>query len=236
MKKALKALIVTVILSWVSAGSAAADVTYEIYLKNGSVLSGVTSIERLDGSVRVMWKGGYLGLRDEDIEKIETVGSIDYDEEEDEGKGPTVSKKPPKPDVAGEKKTVKKKPSPDDNRLKALNKKLAGINKRLSAMQNKLEDADDLVSEYNTVRLRIENLFGIGRRKAAADGKPASQYREYLTPNEREMLKINFIKKRTLKPGVESAKEDIGRLSEEKRRLLDEKRSVESEIKALGSG
>jgi hypothetical protein len=59
--------------------SASADAAYKIYLKNGSVISGVSSYEKKDGEVLIHLGGGSMGIPEKDILKIEESGISEKD-------------------------------------------------------------------------------------------------------------------------------------------------------------
>lgn len=59
--------------------SASADAAYKIYLKNGSVISGVSSYEKKDGEVLIQLGGGSMGIPEKDILKIEESGVSEKD-------------------------------------------------------------------------------------------------------------------------------------------------------------
>lgn len=53
------------------------DAAYKIYLKNGSVLSGVSSYEKKDGEVTVYFREGSIRISENDIQKIEGTESFE---------------------------------------------------------------------------------------------------------------------------------------------------------------
>lgn len=59
--------------------SASADAAYKIYLKNGSVISGVSSYEKKDGEVLIHLGGGSMGIPEKDILRIEESGVSERD-------------------------------------------------------------------------------------------------------------------------------------------------------------
>lgn len=52
---------------------------YKIYLKNGSVISGVSTYEKKDGEVLIHLGGGSMGIPEKDILKIEESGVSEKD-------------------------------------------------------------------------------------------------------------------------------------------------------------
>jgi hypothetical protein len=55
------------------------DAAYKIYLKNGSVISGVSSFEKKAGEVTVYFNGGSIGISEKDIVKIEETAAPERD-------------------------------------------------------------------------------------------------------------------------------------------------------------
>lgn len=56
-----------------------ADAAYNIYLRNGSVMSGVSSYEKQNGDVIIYFGGGSVGVREKDILRIEETGAPEQD-------------------------------------------------------------------------------------------------------------------------------------------------------------
>ena len=56
-----------------------ADAAYKVYLKNGSVIPGVSSYEKTDGEVTIYFGGGSMGVPERDILKIEETGAPEQD-------------------------------------------------------------------------------------------------------------------------------------------------------------
>jgi hypothetical protein len=52
---------------------------YNIYLKNGSVMSGVSSYEKEGGEVTIHFSGGSIGVSEKDILRIEETGAVEKD-------------------------------------------------------------------------------------------------------------------------------------------------------------
>ena len=55
------------------------DAAYKIYLKNGSVISGVSSYEKTNGDVSIFFGGGSMGIPAKDILKIEETETPEMD-------------------------------------------------------------------------------------------------------------------------------------------------------------
>lgn len=69
------ALLVFFITAFPFSGYAA----YNIYLKNGSVMSGVSSYEKEAGEVTIYFGGGSIGVSEKDILRIEETGAAEKD-------------------------------------------------------------------------------------------------------------------------------------------------------------
>ena len=55
------------------------DAAYKVYLKNGSVLSGVSSYEKKNGEVIIYFGGGSMGISEKDIMKIQESDAPERD-------------------------------------------------------------------------------------------------------------------------------------------------------------
>jgi len=58
---------------------ASSEAAYKIYLKNGSVISGVRSYEKKGGEVTVYFSGGSIAISEKDILKIEGTETLEED-------------------------------------------------------------------------------------------------------------------------------------------------------------
>lgn len=58
---------------------ASSEAAYKIYLKNGSVISGVRSYEKKGGEVTVYFSGGSMAISEKDILKIEGTETLEED-------------------------------------------------------------------------------------------------------------------------------------------------------------
>lgn len=56
-----------------------ADAGYKVYLKNGSLLSGVSSIEKKPGEVIIYFGRGSISISEKDILKIEEIETLEKD-------------------------------------------------------------------------------------------------------------------------------------------------------------
>jgi len=74
MKKVSIALLGFVLLLPLTAGAA-----YKVYLKNGSVISGVGSYEKSGDDIIIQFGGGSMGIKGKDVLKIEQTGAPEKD-------------------------------------------------------------------------------------------------------------------------------------------------------------
>lgn len=58
---------------------ASSEAAYKIYLKNGSVIAGVSSYEKRGGEITIYFGGGSLGIPEKDIAKIEETEAPEKD-------------------------------------------------------------------------------------------------------------------------------------------------------------
>lgn len=177
-----------------------ADASYRIYLKNGSVIKGVSHYEKLEGEIRFSFGGGTVGIPETAILKIEITR-----EPPDEKKGLPSSKEkimPAEPERRvespiwnREKDSPVTKPHPAE-----IGKKSAEIKQKETALRKIEED-------LNKTMIRIQSLYSkIGKGTITAD--------------ERSMLQQNMVKKRRLEDDKEKLKEELKTLLEEKERLI----------------
>ncbi len=202
-----------------------AHAAYRIYLKNGSVISGIGSYERSDGNIEFPMGGGTVGIPVKDISKIEK-----YKEEGGAFAAPAYT--PP----STEKTTPQvSQPGPSSGQKKALKDRLAGIDRQLQKIKEKEAEYQKLKDQYQEVMLRIQNLFNIGRQRAIAAGESPlvanQQYLQFLSPQEHQMVQANFIDKQDLEEKIKDMETNVlPRLKEEKQRLLDEKQQIRDQL------
>ncbi len=55
------------------------EATYKVFLKNGSVISGITSYEKKNGDVNIFFGGGSMGIPEKDILRIEETEAPEKD-------------------------------------------------------------------------------------------------------------------------------------------------------------
>jgi hypothetical protein len=218
---------------------------YRIYLKNGSVISDIKSYIKAGGDVRFLLNGGAVGIPEGEVLKIEEYESVEKKAEETQ-KEPG-GEWPPTPSVSGPP-VPESPPAPaqiispaDRSRAEGLKMKIKEIEDRLDAISRKEQEGRKLNDEYRTVKLRIENIFGIGRSKAIeainagteTEKNPDKVYQKYLTPEQRSLLQANFIQKRELEDKLENMKTELEDLGRDKERLLEDKKEAEDELRRL---
>lgn len=203
------------------------EAAYKIYLKNGSVIGGLEDYEKVDGEVKFYYMGGIVGIAEEDIIRIEEDGeTIEMDTKPEMSIMPEMSvsesSRPPAP-------KVKQKVGAET--VEALGQKLSRIEKRLQKIKDKEDEAEKLDKEYRRAKRRIEVLWQRGRKKALKDGKTAALWLSYLTPQERQWVQLNTLKKRKLSSDIAVLKEELKPLAEEKELLLRDKKAVEDKLR-----
>lgn len=178
------------------ASSVTADAAYTIYLKNGSVITGVSHYEKSGGEIKFYFGGGMIGIAEADILRIEGSGEPVKDIRAT-GKSTQEKTEPPKPETrenapgderAGD--TADIKPQPDETDPKA---------QEISRKESELKKVE---GDLLTTRARIQNLFG-----KSSSGT--------ISAEERSMLQQNMMRKR---------------------KLENEKKRLEEELKALREG
>jgi chromosome segregation ATPase len=119
------------------------DAAYKIYLKNGSVISGVSSFEKKAGKVTIYFGGGSLGISEKDILKIEETGAPEKDFRSQE-----IPEKQEKPEEAA---TAPSKESSSDKsgRVSALRAQLEAITSEIKTAE---EEEARLTASINAKR------------------------------------------------------------------------------------
>ena len=225
MKRILFILLPVCLSVFLFAGPSSA--AYRIILKNGSVIEDIGSYERSDGRIEFTLEGGTVGIPLKDILKIEKYG-----EEEGTVEGPAYTPQPKektKTTPEGQKSGI------SSGQKKLLEDQLAQINRRLSEIKEKEDEYQKLKQKYQEVMLRIQNLFNLGRQRAMAAGNSSlaasQQYQQFLTPEERQLVQLNFLNKQDLEEKIKDMETNVlPPLKEEKRRLLDEKQQLKDQL------
>lgn len=192
-----------------------ADAAYKIYLKNGSVITGVGSYEKSGGEIRFYFEGGIVGIPERDVLKIEgdEVPARDIRTKEEllrERNGP-----PEKKEITPSQDTMKK--------ISDLKTRLNVTNKRLAEISKKESELEKIEEDLRRTRLRIQVLYD-------------KSVNSTITSAERQMLQQNMLKKRKLKDDKAKLEEELKPLLDEKERLLEDKRLNEQELKELEEG
>ena len=137
---------------------------YNIYLRNGSVITGVSSYEKADGEVNIIFKGGSLGIPSGDILKIEETGTAEKDFRLQEVPGKQEDIPPAASSVPSE--TAEK-----SSRLNELNTEIEKVNSEIRGSE--AEEAR-LVAEINQKRgKKTYNYFQL--RKLEQETEPLQQ-------------------------------------------------------------
>lgn len=151
------------------------DAAYKIYLKNGSVLSGVSSFEKKAGEVTVYFNGGSIGISEKDIVKIEETGAPERDFRSQE-----IPEKQEKPEEAAA--SSKEFSSDKSTRVSALRSQLESITSEIKTTEEEEARITASINEkrgkrfkYNIYQLRQlekeveplqQKLFAIQQKKA----------------------------------------------------------------------
>ncbi|HWR58676.1 MAG TPA: hypothetical protein VN328_07300, partial [Thermodesulfovibrionales bacterium] len=129
------------------------EATYKIYLKNGSVISGVSSYEKKNGDVDILFKGGSIGIPENDILRIEETGAPEKDFRSNEAPATQETAPPVAAPAPG---TVDK-----SARAAALKNDLDSVNAELGAAEadearlvKAVNDRKSVRLSYNTQQLR----------------------------------------------------------------------------------
>lgn len=129
------------------------DAAYKIYLKNGSVISGVSSFEKKAGEVTVYFNGGSIGISEKDIVKIEETGAPERDFRSQE-----IPEKQEKPEAAA---SSKESSSDKSARVSALRTQLESITSEIKTTEEEEARITASINEkrgkrfkYNIYQLR----------------------------------------------------------------------------------
>lgn len=138
--------------------------SYRVYLNNGSVLSGVSSYEKTDGEVNIIFGGGSIGIPEKDILKIEETETPEKDFRPKEIPGKQEEASPSTPPQAG---MVDK-----SSRLNALNADLDGVNSEIRTVE---AEESRLVTELNQKRARKGSYNYFQVKKLEQETEPLQQ-------------------------------------------------------------
>ncbi|GAB4408897.1 MAG: hypothetical protein OHK0032_04370 [Thermodesulfovibrionales bacterium] len=152
---------------------------YKVYLKNGSVISGVSSYDKRNGEVTVYFGGGSIGISEKDILKIEEAEVPEKDFRIREV-----------PEKAEEAPPVKEPVADKSARVAALRAELEAINSEIKDVEGQEAKVVASINEkrgrrfkYNIYQLRQmekeveplqQELFAIQQKKAELTQRKAS--------------------------------------------------------------
>jgi predicted RNase H-like nuclease (RuvC/YqgF family) len=128
----------------------ASEAAYKVYLKNGSVISGVKSYEKHDGEILILFEGGSIGVPQNDIQKIQETETPEQDfrfkQTPETGTGKTDQGSPAaEPQAAGR----------DSNALRA---ELDSVNEELKTLDEDEARVKASINEKRGSRLRYTNV------------------------------------------------------------------------------
>lgn len=134
----------------------ASEATYKVILKNGSVISGVSSYEKKNGDVEIFFGGGSMGIPENEILKIEESGAPEKDFRTEEAPASQMEEAAPPVEAPAQ--------NSDDKaaRIDALKTELESVNADLSAAEAEEARLDKAINDrksarlsYNTQQLRL---------------------------------------------------------------------------------
>lgn len=126
------------------------DATYKIYLKNGSVIPGVSSYEKTNGDVNIFFGGGSMGIPAKDILRIEETNAPEMDFRMKQApEGREVAPPPPPPPSE----TIDRSPQVDS--LKA---QIEAVDAELKASETEEADLVQRINDRKNVRLTYNSL------------------------------------------------------------------------------
>ncbi len=137
---------------------ASSEAAYKIYLKNGSVISGVRSYEKKGGEVTVYFSGGSIAISEKDILKIEGTETLEEDLQTKEQGKEEKQEKQERPEDA-----VAPSQAPVDDksaRVNALMADLDAVNTEIRAIEAEEAKLVASINEkrgkkfYNVIQLR----------------------------------------------------------------------------------
>ncbi len=134
--------------------------SYKVYLKNGSVISGVNSYEKTDGEVDIIFGGGSVGIPEKDILRIEETETPEKDFR--------VKKIPGKQEEAPPVSPPSAETVDNSARLNALNTELDSVNSEIETVE---AEESRLVAELNQKRGRkgTYNYFQLKKLEEETD-------------------------------------------------------------------
>ena len=167
-----------------------ADAAYKIYLKNGSVISGVSSYNKSEGEIKFYFEGGMIGIPEKDILKIES------------GKEPVKDMTAPeKPWASPPARAVKSETPEVREEVSKTKKEQPEKGEKLAEIAKKEEELKKTEGDLIKTRVRVQNLSS----KSNAGT---------ISSDERTMLQINMHKKDKLEEDKKRLSEEIKSLKE----------------------
>jgi len=130
-----------------------ADAAYKIYLRNGSVIAGVSSYEKKNGEVTVYFGGGSMGVSEKDILKIEEAGASEQDFRTPEVSGGQQEAPPAAPTAAD---TENKSARRDalQAQLESVNSEIQAVEEEEARIVKAINDRKGVRLTYNSLQLR----------------------------------------------------------------------------------
>ncbi|MBI4685710.1 MAG: hypothetical protein HY755_10980 [Nitrospirae bacterium] len=165
-----------------------ADAAYKIYLKNGSVIKGVSHYEKSMEEIRFYFEGGMIGIPESDVLKIENTMEQIMDMK--------ATEKP------SEERARPAEIKESTEEISALKAHADASEKRLRAISQKESELKKEEEDRQRTMVRIQNLY----LKSA---------RGTITPGEKSMLKQNMIIKRKLDSDKQKLETELKKLREE---------------------
>jgi predicted RNase H-like nuclease (RuvC/YqgF family) len=134
---------------------ASSEAAYKIYLKNGSVITGVSSYEKKGGEITIFFGGGSLGIPEKDIVKIEETEAPEKDFGKEEAPGAEVGKAPA--EVPAEEPAISEKTERADALqadLDAVNAELKTVEDNEARVKASIDEKLSQRSRYNVYQMR----------------------------------------------------------------------------------
>jgi hypothetical protein len=130
------------------------DAAYKIYLRNGSVISGVSSYERTDGDVDIFFGGGSMGIPAKDILKIEETEAPEMDFRMKQAPEGREEAPPPSPPPSTE--TIDKSPQVDSltAQIETVDAEIKATETEEANLVQRINDRRNVRLTYNSLQLR----------------------------------------------------------------------------------
>ena len=128
----------------------ASEAAYKVYLKNGSVISGVQSYEKRDGEILIHFEGGSIGVPQNDIRKIQETETPEQDFRFKQASGPGTGQ------------TDQGAPAPEPPAARrdssSLRAELDSVNEELKTLDEDEARVKASINEKRGSRLRYTNV------------------------------------------------------------------------------